>query len=333
MPALHHALRQVLLESPASLEALPQETACRLARVLEASSLEPMLYERLLARDGTGALSPARIVAWRTSRLLAEARATAYLEALGEAHELARGRGIPLRLLPAAQLAFHVYPAPELRPLASLEVQVPPHRAREMQGALKSRRFFEAEDLVEVDHASQPHLRPLERDGVVVKVYRRSTLQLEKAPWDEVPAAPEGSAGPLLLDPEPLVLCTACAMAARGFSHSLLLLHDLHVAAAALVPDWARVLRLAVDADVACEAFIALDLLESMLGPAVEPRVLRDLEEAAAARLRRVGLLRKLARRTLLEYPARPRHAHLAARLLEDSRARRPALAASVRFA
>jgi hypothetical protein len=292
MSNLAAAFRRVLLESPAAIEKLPHEEAHHLDRLFESNSLESALYSRARSLGETARLGPERESAWRIAFLLATARAGAYGEALEETRELAERLDVPARLLPAAQLAFFVHENPESRPLASLDVQVPRDRADDFRRALKGKRFFETDDLLDIDYRRHHFLRPLERDGVVVKVHVRTTPLLEEAPWD---AFSEEASGLQRLDAESAALCIACDIWSRGFAHSLASFRDLRTVLQALQPSSPRLRELSVAADIVLEAGVVLRSLESLLGPCVDPRLLADLEataslpERAARRLLRLG--------------------------------------------
>jgi hypothetical protein len=305
--AIGEAIRAILLENPAAIEHLPAGDGSLVDRLLEANGLEPHVCD-LAARHGVESLiSPRRLSGWRMARLMAVARTTVFGEALREVLELAAAREIPVRLLPATQVAFRVLSGPELRPLSSLDIQVPRGRERELQLALKTRRFFEVEDLVSVDYEDHHHLRPLERDGVTVKVHRRSASDLRYAPWDVLPDAVEDPSRPLVLDPEPLVLLLCHEMAARRFSHSLGLLRDLHAVMTTLKPDGARVVRFAIETGLSMDAFASLSILETVLGPAAGAECLRSLEDVVLLPAPRKKLLTKTGVGSLLQYPASPR--------------------------
>lgn len=321
---LRKAFRAILLENPAVIEHLPASDAALADRLLEMNGLESAVCG-LAARHGVESLiSPRRLTSWRTGRLMAAARAAAYSEALADVVELAAARGFPVRLLPSAQMAFRVHRSTELRPLASLDVQVPAGRERELQAALKTRRFFEADDLVSVDYADHHHLRPLVRDGVTVKIHRRGALSLRPAPWDAFPDAADDFTRPLTLAPEPLVLLLSLEMAERRFSHSIGLLRDLHAAFKVLKPDTRSLVRLAVESGLSIEAFASLSILEDLFGPAVSQVCLRGLEKRISLSPPRRKLLTKAGRASMLQYPASPRLIEIVGRLLDGARTTSP---------
>jgi hypothetical protein len=321
---LRGSLRAILLENPAVIEHLPAGDAASTDRLIEMNGLEPSVCERATKHGVESLISPQRLASWRTARLMASARASAYAEALTELVQLAAEQGFPVRLLPSAHMAFRVHPSPELRPLASLDVQVPPGRERELQAALKTRRFFEADDLVSIDYGDHHHLRPLVREGVTVKLHRRSALNLRPAPWDAFPERVDDLKQPLTLAPEPLVLLLCHEMAQRRFSHSLGLLCDLRTASRRLKPDTRSLVRLAAETGLALEAFASFLILEDVLGPVASRVCLRGLEMQTSLTPPRRKAIAKAGRASMLQYPASPRLIETVGKLLDGAKVAAP---------
>lgn len=318
------ALRTILLEDPAAIEDLPEAESTRLGRLLEANRLEPLLYDLARRTGHEGRLSPSRLSAWRMAHLCAVGRATAFREALDDILDLASARDIPVQLLPGPQLAFFVHSSPELRPLGDLEVRVPGHCARDLQAALRTRRFFETEDIVSFPHSSRFHLPPLERDGAVLRVYFELPLDLgaDLDPGIDLPAVLQGgrTAMPLLLGPEALFVLVAHEMASRHFGHSLQLLHDLHVLARRDGPAAGNLFLRVEEPNLRLEGLVCLSILETLLGTPIDPALLDGLRESAGLSDARRKLLLKLARTAVLQYPASPRVLGTVARLTRDAR-------------
>lgn len=309
-------LRTIILEDPALIEQLDAPHAAALDRLFESSTLEPLLWDLTRTRNFESRLSDVRLSSWRTASLLASARAQAHEEALLELEEISTSKGIPLRLLPEPQLSFHTYARPELRPINCLDVLVPPGQDHNFQAALKKRRFFELEELVADSPATRRHLCPLERDGVVVRLFTRSTRDERPRPWDRF-GDHEKSGPALLLEPEALLLLLAEEMSARRFAHSLRLVRDVHAVVECLQPSWQTLLHLAVESRLELEGLLALSLVNDILGTAVPQGALAELTHRTLLAPSRCRRLLQVARTLVLEYPASPRHVDILGRLLQ----------------
>lgn len=323
MSRIHQALRTILLEDPAEIEALRPEEKYRVASLLEANRLEPFVYYRLQEEKAESRVSEELLAVWKLAHLLAVSRTLAYAEALEEILDLAAREKIPVRLLRGTQLAFFAYPKPEARPLDDLELQAPPDSAADLHEAAKSLRFLEIEDL-SLDPEEDPEALPqLAREGVTLRIFRRSLRKEASAPWDPFSNEPRAQAAPRILRPEPLVILLAEDAARRSFCHSLRTLVDLHVVAESLVPCWEQVAELAAQTDLALETYLALALVEGILGLAVDRECLHELREKSGCPEEAVRLLEKLSRLAVSLYPAPARLARFVERVMRS--ARRPA--------
>lgn len=307
----------ILLENPAAIEHLPHAEAKSLERVLEANGLEASLLELARNHGVEGLINPARLSAWRLSKLMSEARSQAFREALKDVAKAARGLGIPLRLFRGTQMAFEVYPAPEHRPLTSLELLVGGGREAELQTALRKCRFFELDSLTPIPPGHH-HLPPLDRDGVLVTLFRRSSRDARPAPWEASPHEKISGSIPGFKSAELMVLLCD-EIAERKYSHSLRLLRDLHEAATRLSPDWQQVVQLAIASERTLEVFAALSILEDLLGTPVPAEALLELKALVSLGKPGTKLLLKVARATSLSTPAPHRHIEILTRLLCQS--------------
>ena len=329
------ALRSVLFEDPSAIEGLSPGDAAHADRLLESNGLEAAASHLAALTNVEERISPPRLAAWRTARLLAQARYAAYREALDEVLEISRSQGIPVRLVGPTQTVFAHLKNPELRPLASLDVQAPAGKERALVTGLKSRRFFESEELVHFDASKHPHLHPLVRDGVTVKVHRITLAGGYAAPWDEFPAEAAASTSPLALDPEALLFVYSRDFAARRYTHSLSGLHDLAQLFAARTPHGGRVLALGevVNAlnstsstgspkDFLDEVRIALFLLSEVFDVPIDEDWVRGLEARTEISPPRWKLLCKISTASLLQYPASLRLVGLVGKHIEGVRIR-----------
>jgi hypothetical protein len=327
LSSLHSALRTILLEDPAKIEAIPHACASRLGALLEANRLEPLVYKRLKDAGTEESVSPERLASWKMAYVLSVGRALAYADALKEVLAAASARRLPVRLLRGTQLAFFVYPSPELRPLVDIEVQTPPESATELHFALRMRRFLELESLRD-DGAQAPHrLSLLAREGVTVAIHRRSAQGLSAAPWDPFSDSARNLSRPRILRPEPLLVLLASDLAAARYSNALQTLCDLHVVVTILRPDWSEVERIAQEARLCLETTVALRLLGGLLGTPLDESVIQDLEGRSGIRGAHRELLLKLASTAITLYPASWRLSCFVERLLAEGR-REPAAAA-----
>jgi hypothetical protein len=302
---LHTALRQILLDDPSSIEGLPERDAAKLESLLDANHLGSFLHSLVKKQGREESLSPRRRTAWKNASLLATGRSMAFHAAFQEILSASRERQIPVRPLRETQAAFYLYPSSILRPLAHLEVQVPPSRALELRAALKSRRFFELEDLWDIGSEPQTqHCLPtLERDGVTVKISKRSIQDILEAPWDLFPPFETGPL-PFLHDAETLLLLLSHGVAARRFCHSIAQLHDLHWVIQKMSPDWRRLSQLARSAQLSVEVCLPLLVLRKVLGSPVSAEFLQEMEEGMEWSESRKKLLLKCAATAILLYPA-----------------------------
>ena len=311
-------LRTILLERPAAIEDLDPSLALRLDRLLEANRLEASLWDLVRSQGDEGRISPARLTSWRTASLLASARSAAYAEALEEVEEISASRSLPVRLLPSAQVCSRVYPRPELRPLESLDVLAASGRERELHGALKQLRFFELESLLDEPQRTSRQLPALERDGVVVNVFRASMEPDRRHPWDHF-AAVEGPGRALEHGPEALLVLFSEEMARRRFAHSLRLLRDVHEVVERLAPSWPILLGQAAESGHSLEAALGLSLASRILGTPIPESILAELAERAGLAPSRSHRLLLVAGAVVLEYPAPPRHVEVLGRLLQKA--------------
>lgn len=326
MSSLHRALRTILLEDPARIEALPRACAYRLGALLEANRLEPLLYKRLKEAGTEDEVSPERLASWKMAYVLSIGRALAYADALKDVLAVASAHRIPVRLLRGTQLAFFVYPGPELRPIVDVEIQTPPESATEFHVALRTHRFLELESLREGGAHPAHRLPVLAREGVTVSVHRRSAQGLPYAPWDPFSDSARSLSRPRILRPEALFVLLAHDLAAARYCHSLQTLHDLHLVATTLHPDWEEVRRIAREARLCAETAIALRLLGGLLETPTDPSAVADLQERAALGAAPLKLLLKLAATALTLYPASWRLAAFVGKMLAEAR-REPAAA------
>lgn len=291
--------RTVLLENPAAIEKLPAAEAAHMDRLLEGQRLEPLVFDRLVKagpKDSKTSVSPERLTAWKTANLMAFERSKAFREVLDEVTELVGERASPAQLLPATQLAFFHYKSPELRPLVDLEIRLPGEAARELHEALKTQNFRLADDLV----AADSQLPLLERDGVTIRVHRNTQPTLtSKNPEQE-----DAGTSPLLQSAEALVHELCREIFARRFSHSLLLLHDLDLVFTSLKPSTEAILGSLAGPTTALETFLTLGVLTKVLGTALDPELLRQLEKSMRLSASRTKTLCDLCTTAALEYPA-----------------------------
>jgi hypothetical protein len=296
------ALRSVLFEDPSAIEGLSPGDAAHADRLLESNGLEAAASHLAALTNVEERISPPRLAAWRTARLLAQARYAAYREALDEVLEISRSQGIPVRLVGPTQTVFAHLENPELRPLASLDVQAPAGKERALVTGLKSRRFFESEELVHFDASKHPHLHPLVRDGVTVKVHRITLAGGYAAPWDEFPAEAAASTSPLALDPEALLFVYSRDFAARRYTHSTS--------------------STGSPKDFLDEVRIALFLLSEVFDVPIDEDWVRGLEARTEISPPRWKLLCKISTASLLQYPASLRLVGLVGKHIEGVRIR-----------
>lgn len=317
-------LRAILLEDPSAIVDLPPAERARVAALLEANRLEALAYVRLKERGSEDRVPPEILAAWKLAYALAVGRSLAYAEALREALDLAASKALPVRLLRGTQLAFFAYPRPETRPLDDLELQTPPDAAGILHRALKSLRFSELED-VAVEGPPDPGddgraLPLLARDGVTLRVCRKSLLGRDSAPWDPFSDSARAFSRPRILKPEPLVVLLAEEAARRSFCRSLRTIVDLHVVSEVLRPSWGDVADLAAEAGLALETYLALVVLADAFGPAAEESCLEELRARSGCAPAALELLKKLARAAVALYPLPARLAEFVGRLLRTSR-------------
>jgi hypothetical protein len=312
LTTLQSALRTILLEDPAAIERLPRLRAARLDRLLASSGLQPVLYHALRKESREGALSGERLAAWKGSYLLALARGTAFGAARREIMEVGLERGIPLRLLREAHMAFRVHPKPELRPLAELEVQVPLLEAREIHAALRSRRFLDVEPLERP--ASRVRMHLLGREGVLVRLRCGPALE-HPAPWDAFPSRTTDFSRPVALSAEAALILHAHELARRSSCHSLALLDDIRVLLERTAPSWDQVLSLATGSGTLAPVYLALELLREVMGKESDPGFLKEAQGLLGLPSGGFDLLRALCLSAILQHPASVR----LARFIESS--------------
>jgi hypothetical protein len=301
---LESALRTTLLDDPASIETLPPSIALRLDRLFEGNRLEPLLFRRAKDLKTLDALSIERLTAWKTAGVLSVGRSLAFAESLREIMTTAAEHKVPVKLLKGTQVAFFVYPEPSLRPLVDREIQTPPEMAPRLQFALKTRRFLEVESPWSPTGQDGIHLPTLAREGVTVKIHRRSAQRIPAAPWDTFTDSARHLLRPRLLSSEPLLLLLGHDLALRNFCHSLLELHDIHLLLGRGRLDWNRFLGLARETNLVLETWLSLSLAQAVLGSPVDAAALQELGELAAVSPARKESLLALARASVLQYPA-----------------------------
>jgi hypothetical protein len=318
LPTFQSALRTILLEDPAAIERLPRLRAERLDRLLDANGLQPVLYHTLRKENREGALSGARLAAWKGSYLLALARGSAFAAARREIADIVAEKGIPIRLVREAHMAFRVHPKPELRPLREIEIQVPALEAREVLSALKSRRFFAVEPLERAPPARvRVHL--VGREGVLVKLRAGPSLE-HPAPWDPFPARTTDFSRPIALGAEAALILHAHEMARRGFCHSLALLHDVLVLLSRATPSWSQVLSLAAGSGTLGPVYLALTILREVFGKEIDAGFLGEAETLLGLPSPNADLLRALCLSAILQHPASARLARFIESSLESER-------------
>lgn len=320
MSRISTAVRTILLEDPAFLESLSRNEAARLDELFESNRLEPLLFGRLQETEGENRMSVERLARWKMAYVLSKGRSLAYGEALEEVLRVAAGIGSPLRLLRGTHLAFFVYARPELRPLSDLEVQTPPELAAELQYALRIRRFHEMEDLLRDERQGNHCLPRLAREGVTVRIHKRSTPGMDPAPWDGFTDSARHLLRPRLLRTEPLIVLLSHDLASRRYCHSLLALHDLHQVVEILEPSWDDMLHVVQEAGQILETWLALRTLHDVFGSPVDCDLVSELEARSGCDGVRRQLLLKLTRSALLQYPASWRLWKFCGRLLEEAR-------------
>lgn len=338
MSTLHASLRDILLEDPSAIESLPRLVAARADRLLEVNGFEPLLYHRIRAHGSGAEIAHERFDRWRTAHLLALARSAAYGSAWRKLLDTAGAKGIPVRLLGGACMAFQVYPRPEMRPVQDLEVLAPAGRIEELRAALKSQRFFEVENLdpfaglapdaarpspgtdrAALDSArGRSFRRPLERDGVILKL--KSSSLTRPAPWDGFGAAASAASDSPRLPPAALAAYLAGRLGERRFTHSLLFLHDLMIVVRDLRPDWNEFANLVREAGIALEALLALHLLRDVFAIDVEAALIRELEQLLGPPPGSLALLKKVSLSAILQHPASARLVTFLGRALEEAR-------------
>lgn len=186
MTDLHQALRRVLGGSPASIEELPPMLAASVDRIVEASLLEPLLYDRAHRQGVEGRLSQRRRSAWQLSHACALARFGAQREALETLREEAHAVDATVEAMPATQMAFFVHPAGELRPVVAVEVHVRPDDLKAVHSGMRRRRFCPYDEqgglITEGSPPSRESRLPrrwvtLEHDGVLLRFHGMSPTQ------------------------------------------------------------------------------------------------------------------------------------------------------------
>jgi hypothetical protein len=247
-------------------------------------------------------------------------RSLAFGETLREILSLAGQIKTPVRLLRETQAAFFVYPSPELRPLDTLDIQTPPEFAGKLHYVLKMKNFVELEGMQRHQGAESHYLPQLVKDGVPIRVCRRSARLLRPAPWDSFSESARNFSQPRILQPEPLFVLLAHDAAERRYCHSLLGLVDMHVLLEKYPPRWSEISRVAVEAGQALETYVALRLLRDILAEPVDGETLKGLEEPSACSPSRRELLVKMAGAAVSQYPAPWRLAQFIGRLLGETR-------------
>lgn len=274
---LESRLGLFLLKDPTVIERLPEGQGSLLDGLVEANSLEPLLYYHLEAQNAQSEVSSQRASAWKMARLCASARAMSYKNTLDEVVELCTTSEISVRLLRGTQVAFYLCEEPELRPVSQLEMQVPPHLARETYDLLKARGFEELDDLTNAEH----HMPPLEREGVTVTLFRRSCAALPEYRDDPFPMQqfpPEKN--PEVLRGEPLLTLLILEIFEQSFCRGLTNLLDVHRVVSGLKIDWDVVLEIANRLGVERQFFCILSLVQELFNSPLDAGFLERLESS-----------------------------------------------------
>lgn len=268
-----------ILKDPTVIERLSDEQAKRLDRLIEANSLQALIYAQVDALKVQNRISPRRIAAWRLARACAHARVEAFRHTLNEIVNTASEEGIPVRLLRATQVAFYLCPRPELRPLSQIEIQTPGERAEELYDCLRGKGF------VVVDGASsvadlEYYLPSIDRDGVTVTIYRRSCARLathedDPFPMDDAKTEdnPEVPGGELLL------ILLALKIFEASFYRSLATLLDLHRALSELSMDWNELHKKITQMGVRKQLYAILTLAQEIFDSPVNADFIVRLEK------------------------------------------------------
>lgn len=303
-PSLESRLGVFLLKDPTLIERLPEDQGKRLDQLIEANSLEPLLYQQVEAQEAQNRVASRRISAWKLARLSAAARTAAYRNALDEIVELGTAANISIRLLLGTQVTFYLCEEPELRPVSHLKLQVPPEQVQEFSGLLKARGFGELDDLSTFSENAEHHLPPLERDGVAVTIYRRSCARLpdhdgEPFPMDHHVA----QNNPEVLRGEPLLTLLVLDIFEQSFCRSLISLLDLHRVLSNLRVDWQMVERIVVRLGIERQFFCMLSILQELFNSPVDMNFLATLESSPKITPSFQTEALPLVRSLLLQYP------------------------------
>ncbi len=302
--SLGSRLGTFLLKDPTVIERLPKDQARLLDSLIEANSLEPLLYYHLVAGNEQSAVSSQRASAWKVARLCASARAMSYRSTLDEIVELCTGSDISVRFLRGTQVAFYLCEEPELRPVNHLEIQVPPHLAAETYDLLKSRRFEELDDLSGVEASAEHHMPPLEREGVAVIIFRRSCAALPEYRDDPFPMQqfpPENN--PEVLKGEPLLTLLILEIFEQSFCRALANVLDLHRVVNGLKIDWDVVLEIANRLRVERQFFCILSLIQELFNTPIDAEFLTRLEACDRITPEFQPHAQRLVRGLILQFP------------------------------
>ncbi len=322
MSRLLDALRTILLDDPSSIEALPPADAWRIAALLEANRLEPVVYRKAEDLGAEAKISLERMTAWRLAHVLSVGRTIAFAESLREIVAIAGSLRAPVRLLRGTQLAFFVHQSPQERPLDDLEIQTLPESALRLHLELKGRRFLELDDVGVEDPVPEegPVMPRLARDGVTVRIWRRSCRSVENAPWDPFSDPEVAPSRPRILRPEPLILLLAEDLANRQFRHALRTVFDLHIVRLRLRPSWPDLVDLAARAGLVVEAYLALEVAGTVLGRDGEDGPCPELRARCGDQRPRLDLLRKMCLNSAILHAVPWRLSRHIQELLADAR-------------
>ena len=304
--SLESRLGVFLLKDPTLIERLPADQGRRLDKLIEANSLEPLLYRQVEELEVQNRVTNRRISSWKMARLCAKARATSYRTALDEIVEVTTQAGIALRLLRGTQVSFQLCEEPELRPVNGLEIQTPPEDAPKLYRALQARGFEELDDLSSsASHGhGEHHLPSLDREGVTVTIFKHSCARLPD--YDDEPFPmdhhdPQNN--PEVLRGEPLLTLLILGIFEQSFCRALTSLLDLHRILGNLQIDWQLVGHIARDLKIEKQFFCVLTMLEELFNSPVDKKFLAELHSAPCitSHLERVAL--PMIRSLSLQYP------------------------------
>ncbi len=302
--SLESRLGVFLLKDPTMIERLPSTLAKLLDKLVEANSLEPVLYHLVEENDALSTISADRLSRWKMSRLCSSARASSYRATFDELIERFTEANVPVRLLRSTQVAFYLCEDPELHPIAELELQVPLDRSVAAYKLLKSHGFNELDDLAEIAESVSHHLPRLERDGVTVTLFKRSCLGLGVDPDDPFPMLrPVAQNNPEVLRGEPLMTLLVLEIFEQCFRRALATLLDLHRVLHQLKIDWAVVSEIVARLGAERHFFCICRLLQELFDSPVDAEFLQKLEAHDSVTQEFASEALPLARRLVVTAP------------------------------